>query len=154
MKITSREQLKRLDDWRDSSLLVLDRPNIEKALGATPTAIGVYFMGHSADGSHAQFQLKYVGKAVEQPLYKRLTQHVRASHNDRVRSALAAAASKTGDPVYFRFAVFTSVSLAEEVEGLSIAAFLWHVDKATGKTKWTGWNKRNEWSQHWPEGQE
>ena len=152
MKITNRKELKNLDDWRGSPLRVPKHSNIEDVLGASKDDIGIYFMGHSANGSHAQFQLKYVGKAVEQPLYKRLMQHVRRSHNEKVRAHLAAAARGKSPLVYFRFAVFDSVALAEEVEGLSIAAFLWDVEK--GKNVWTGWNRRNEWGQHWPEGEE
>jgi hypothetical protein len=151
MRISSRRDLDRLDKWKGSPLRILNQSNVEDVLGGKDgDAIGVYFLGHSANGSHDSFVLRYVGKAVDQPLHDRLLQHVKGSHNPHVRKALADAANGRGRPVYFRFAIFTSVALAEEVEGLSIAAFLWEGPDA--KERWgQSWNRRNEWRQHWPE---
>lgn len=157
MEIRSRRQLNRLDHWTLPPPTVLDEGGIESVLKGSRSAFGVYFMGHCRNErrpSHAEFALRYVGKAVDQPLYDRLFQHVKGSHNPHVRDALAKARTGQGPKVFFRFAIFRSRALAEEVEGLSIAAYLWEIDETTRKATWVGWNRRNEWGQHWNEGGE
>jgi hypothetical protein len=80
---------------------------------------------------------KYCGKAVKQPLYARLNQHVRNSSNQIIKKHLAT--RNRGMPtLWFRFVELPTLRLAELLEGLEIAAF--------GEEYW---NSRNEWVQHW-----
>jgi hypothetical protein len=148
MKIKSRRELERWNfNWlrNDPGPWELSRRGIIQALGKNTTSIGVYFMGYSKDGSHTNFILKYCGKAVEQSLYDRLMQHVKASHNRHIAEHLASPGKHP--KIWFRYIELPTKELAEELEGLVITAFLWdHVD---GRRAFAGWNKRNEWTQHW-----
>jgi len=82
------------------------------------------------------FQPKYCGKAVKQPLYKRLNQHVRNSSNLNVREHLVSRERRMLT-LWFRFAELPTLQLAELLEGLEIAAF-----------REEYWKRRNEWVQH------
>lgn len=155
MLIANRDDLSsKLFHWSKSDpIAILNEASLEYVFTSNKSSIGIYFLGYSLTGSHIDFQLKYIGKAVDQPIYKRLMQNVRRSHNEKIRENLSASFQGKGPSVYFRFAEFNSPSLAEEVEGLSIAAFLWELNRDE-RNVWTGWNRRNEWAQHWAEGQE
>lgn len=138
----------KLFSWStDDPIMTLNESNLKYVFANNGSAKGVYFLGHSPNGTHDNFELRYVGKAVKQPLFDRLLQHVRTSHNPEIRRHLAAASRDKGDPVYFRFAECASIELAEQAEGVLIAAFLWKFEK--GKLSFSGWNRRNEWAQHW-----
>jgi hypothetical protein len=149
MRIKTLTDLKNWDmKWRgkDSGPWLLDRDGLIDALGGSRSTIGVYFIGYCESGKHADFDMKYCGKAVDQPLFKRLGQHIENSSNTYIREHLA---SKRRDKpeVWFRFMEFSKADLAELAEGTVIAAFLWN---GTGeKRRFSGWTKRNEWRQHW-----
>jgi hypothetical protein len=151
MRISTHKQLEGWNlhwDNRNRGPWELTNTGIEAALGNHKTAIGIYFMGYS-NGTHREFKLKYCGKAVDQPLYVRLSQHVKGSHNPHIRQHVRSAEERYPQ-VWFRFMEFTSKRLAEECEGVVIAALLWGMIKSgtnEGKFKFLGWNKRNEWSQ-------
>jgi len=138
--INNYEQLKRWNFiWpsRGDGPWELTVHGIDKALGKNQSAIGVYWIGYSSCGNHATFQAKYCGKAVRQPLYGRLNQHVRKSSNEMIRKHLASR-HKGLPKLWFRFVELPSLQLAELLEGLEIAAF-----------RKDFWNKRDEWTQHW-----
>jgi hypothetical protein len=122
----------------------LTHGGVADALGHERSAIGIYCMGYCSGGTHDGFDMKYIGKAVDQPIYERLQQHLDASHNPHIRAHLQAKPG-TKPPVWFRHMIFASKGLAEECEGVVIAALLW--DIKNGRRVWRGWNRRNEWSQ-------
>jgi hypothetical protein len=138
MRIDDYEALERWDfrwptqgdgPWR------LRAEQIELAFGQNKGAIGVYWIGYAPQSNHGSFQAKYCGKAVRQPLYRRLLQHARSSSNATIRSNV----SSPGAPaLYFRYVELPELRLAEVLEGLEIAAF-----------SDVFWNQRNEWVQHW-----
>ena len=128
-------------DWKDEpGPWRLNAESVIDVLGKKPLAIGVYFIGYCETGKHKDFELKYCGKAVDQPLFKRLNQHINKSSNVHIREHLTSKKANK-KKVWFRFKEFGSPQLAELAEGVVIAAFLWNV-KGT-------WNQRNEWRQHW-----
>lgn len=118
--------------WRLSAAL------IDEALSSRPTAIGVYWIG-SCDGSHASFQARYCGKAVDQPLRSRLMQHASGRGNYYVAHHLNDKKLSKSDPLWFRFVEFPTREMAEFVEGTMISAF-----REDFK-----WNGRNEFIQQW-----
>ena len=145
MRILTRKQLESWDlTWPDDDggPWELSDKEVVKALGASRAAIGVYFIGYS-DGSHKGFQLKYCGKAVDQPLFDRLKQHISDSSNSVIRDHME---GRNKTKVWFRFVEFSSRAMAEETEGLIITALLWNGRHV--KPRFSGWNKRNEWTQH------
>lgn len=138
MKINDYDQLQRWTfNWpTGDGPWLLNEQGISTALGQNRTALGVYWIGYSS-GSHASFDARYCGKAVRQPLFKRLNQHVRRSSNQEVKRHLSSNNSKL-PTLWFRFVELPTLQLAELLEGLEIAAF-----------RETFWNKRDEWVQHW-----
>jgi hypothetical protein len=140
VKINSYEQLRRWNfSWppRGDGPWQLTSTGIDSALGGKRTAIGVYWIGYSQNGSHLSFLPKYCGKAVKQPLYVRLNQHVRNSSCLDIREHLTSQKRKLST-LWFRFVELPTLQLAELLEGLEIAAFSEDY-----------WNRRNEWAQHW-----
>ncbi len=142
MRINSFEQLKKWDlTWpaKEPGPWELNPAGVQAALGKYLKAIGVYWLGYSSDGKHASFIARYCGKAVRQPLIERLGQHVNNSHNAFVRRHLEVKAKVKLPRLWFRFVEFSTLPLAELVEGTMIAAFREEYE----------WNGRNEWRQHW-----
>jgi hypothetical protein len=118
---------------------VLGRAGIADALVSKRSAIGIYWAGYSPEGTHATFEPKYCGKAVLQPLYNRLSQHVSHSSNHDIAEHLSPQQRGQKPNVWFRFVEFATPQLAEYVEGVMISAFREEYK----------WNRRNEWTQHW-----
>jgi len=140
MKIDNYDQLRRWNfTWpsKGDGPWILNEAGVREALGDKRIALGVYWIGYSPCGNQASFQPKYCGKAVKQPLFRRLNQHVRGSSNKEIKRHLA---SKNGGlpTLWFRFVELPTLQLAELLEGLEIAAF-----------REGYWNARNEWVQHW-----
>jgi hypothetical protein len=142
-------------DWKDEpGPWRLNAQGVIDALGKKPLAIGVYFIGLRKTGRH-KFRLRYCGKAVRQPLFERLNQHIKKSSNVYIREHLT---SKKADKeeVWFRFKEFGSSQLAELAEGIVITALLSEFaaadeseDEGEDEAKVKFWNERNEWKQHW-----
>jgi hypothetical protein len=99
-----------------------------------PDKHGIYEIGFGS--TKADFRPKYLGKAEDQTLCKRLSQHCRRSSNEEVR--------KRVDRLYFTCRpiegkVGNAGAVINTIEGVYIAAF-----RETYE-----WNGRNEWSEHW-----
>jgi hypothetical protein len=143
VKIESFEQLKDWNlEWPTGKKVGpwgLSEAGIKQALGSNRFAIGVYWIGHSPQGSHSSFQAKYCGKAVLQPLFVRLNQHVKQSHNKAINDHLRSRNKELMPKLWFRFVEFATPQLSDVVEGVMIAAF----------REEYAWNRRNEWKQHW-----
>jgi hypothetical protein len=145
MRITTFEELNAWDlSWPigEAGPWELNRAGIQQALGGRRTAIGVYWIGYSQDGTHRSFLANYCGKAVGQPLFKRLGQHAPKSRNKFINQHLNPKNNEPMPKLWFRFVEFAGeerVELAELAEGTMIAGF---------KEEYK-WNGRNEWKQHW-----
>ena len=139
MKIDTYEQLESWDfTWpsEGDGPWVLTREGINTALGSNRTAMGVYWIGYSAQGTHESFQPKYCGKGVKS-LYTRLKRHVKHSSNQEIRKHTNCP-DREMPTLWFRFVELPTLRLADLLEGLEIAAFSVEY-----------WNRRNEWVQHW-----
>lgn len=142
MRISSQRQLETWDlRWppTESGPWPLTAAQVDEALRAMPSAIGVYWIGCSPTGTHATFKARYCGKAVEQPLRARLKQHASGRGNPFVAQHLRSQALSASEPLWFRFVEFPTRSLAEFTEGTMISAF---------RDEYT-WNSRNEYKQQW-----
>lgn len=142
MRIASRQQLEAWDlSWPVTELgpWPLTPAGMDAALQASPSAIGVYWIGTSPRGTHGTFKAKYCGKAVHQPLLKRLKQHASCHGNQYVSQHLRNKRASGSEPLWFRFVEFPTKALAEFAEGTMISAY--REDYV--------WNRRNEFKQQW-----
>ena len=139
MRIENVEQLKAWDlRWpaREAGPFELNFGGIQQALGSNTSVLGVYWIGYSG-GTHASFRAKYCGKAVQQPLFARLRQHVSCSHNSSIKNHLDH--PKSYPRLWFRFVEFSTPAVASYAEAVMIIGFRDEYE----------FNRRNEWSQHW-----
>src|SRR5262245_59826349 len=81
----------------------LSHAGIAEALGSKREALGVYWIGYSSGGTHTTFEPKYCGKAVLQPLYTRLSQHVTHSSNREIAEHLSPQNRGQMPRIWFRF---------------------------------------------------
>jgi len=142
MRILNQRQL---EDWdlrwpaTEPGPWLLSIAEVDAALRARPTAIGVYWIGSSPMGTHSTFTAMYCGKAVDQPLRMRLRQHASGRGNPHVARHLRSKGLNELDPLWFRFVEFPTKALAEFTEGTMISAF---------RDEYI-WNNRNEFKQQW-----
>ena len=116
---------------------LLNEASIAKAFSGREHTCGVYWIGPAAREKHSEFRPKYCGKAVRQPLMKRLSQHARGTGNCHVASYLRSPRNNVV-PLRFRFVEISDPRVSNQLEGAEIAAF---------KEEYV-WNGRNEWVQH------
>ena len=142
MRILNRRQLETWDlSWpaTEPGPWLLTPAGVDAALVARPSAIGVYWIGSSPTRTHTTFRAKYCGKAVNQPLRTRLTQHASGRGNLHVAQHLRNKRLSELDPLWFRFVEFPTRALVEFTEGTMISAF---------RDDYI-WNSRNEFKQQW-----
>lgn len=142
MRILNRRQLESWDlSWpaTEPGPWLLIPAEVDIALAARPSATGVYWIGFSPTGTHSAFRAKYCGKAVNQPLRKRLKQHASGKGNMHVAQHLCNKKLSDSRPLWFRFVEFPTRGLVEFTEGIMISAF---------REDYT-WNSRSEFKQQW-----
>lgn len=142
MRILNRRQLETWDlRWSatEAGPWLLTPAEVRAALGARPSAIGVYWIGLSPTGTHITFRAKYCGKAVDQPLGARLKQHAGGRGNPYVAQHLRSKRLSESEPLWFRYVEFPTRALADFAEGTMISAF---------RDEYV-WNRRNEFKQQW-----
>ena len=102
-----------------------------------PEKHGIYEIGFGA--AKAGFRPKYLGKAEEQTLKKRLSQHFRHSSNEEVRKRVGRLyfTCRPIDPKVEK--VGDARAVINTIEGVYITAFREVYE----------WNGRNEWTEHW-----
>jgi hypothetical protein len=141
MDINSRAELETWNlQWTGELPSRLSTDGVRATLGTRTNDFGIYFIGEMSD--QTGFEMHYVGKS-SKSLHRRLLQHVRSSSNSTIRAKLAA-----GAPLWFHFLRFNSQQLMNLAEGVFIVALFTGADGNDG-LKFTGWNRRNEWKQHW-----
>lgn len=141
MEINSRADLEMWNlKWPGEAPSPLNTAGVGAALGGRADDFGIYFIGEISEQDG--FNMHYVGKA-SRSLHRRLLQHVRSSSNPVIRAKLAA-----GEPLWFHYLKFSSQQLMNLAEGVFIVALFTGPD-GHGGLEFTGWNRRNEWKQHW-----
>jgi hypothetical protein len=119
-------------DYRSDPLV--EGPHRLEEWPLAPDRHGIYEIGFGS--TKAGFHPKYLGKAEDQTLRKRLSQHFRHSSNAEVAKRVARLYF-TCRPIDGK--VGDAAAVINTIEGVYIAAF-----RDTYE-----WNGRNEWAEHW-----